>query len=85
MDIEAGFQLDNESILLPQYNVKTDRSPFCSVTYSFLGSDYKVIERYVRDKFGSDMPLISISSFRKSHNLTEIKDMLKDRCSSNKE
>lgn len=77
-DIEAGFLLDNKSILLPQYNIKTDSLPFWSVTYSFLGSDYKIIERYVKDRFGSDMPLISISAFRKSHNLTEIKDFLKD-------
>ena len=83
-DIEAGFLLDNKSILLPPYNIKTDSLPFWSVTYSFLGSDYKVVERYVKGKFGSDMPLISISSFQKSHNLTEIKDFLKDRCYSNK-
>ncbi len=79
MDIEAGFYLDNKTVLLPQYNAKTDGIPFWSATYSFLGSDYKVVERYVKGKFGSDMPLISISSFRKSHNVTEIKDFLKDR------
>lgn len=79
MDIEAGFLLDDKSILLPQYNIKTNRIPFWGVTYSFLGSDYKIVERYVKGKFGSDTPLISISSFRKSHNVTEIKDFLKDR------
>lgn len=84
MDIEAGFHLDDKSILLPQYNFKNDRDSFWSVTYSFLGSDYKVVERYVKSKFGSDMPLISISSFQKSHNLTEIKDLLKDKCCSSK-
>jgi hypothetical protein len=73
VDTEACFQLeDDNSKLMPKYNNRTNTVPFWCITHSFLGSDYKVIERYVHNQFGSDIPVISISSFRKSHSVADI-------------
>lgn len=78
-DIQAGFFLDREGDIFPKYEEKTNVLPFWCVTYSFLGSDYQQFGRYVKNRFGSDIPLISISSFKKSHGAEDIKIILNDR------
>ncbi|MCK5145251.1 B12-binding domain-containing radical SAM protein [bacterium] len=79
IDTEAGFNLESKDDLLIRYNEKTSAPPFWCVTYSFLGSDFDVIERQVKNRFGGDSPLISISSFQKSHTKADIHRILKDQ------
>jgi len=78
-DTQAGFLLDGEGDIFAKYKEKTNVLPFWCVTYSFLGSDYQLFDRYVKDRFDSDMPLISISSFKKSHGVEDINNFLNDR------
>ena len=48
-------------------------------TCSFLSADFRVTERHVQNQFGGDIPLISISSFRRSHSMTDINKVMKDK------
>ena len=71
-DAETGFQLEEDGIeLLPIYNDKI--VPFWCVTHSFLGADFAIIEKYAKKRFHEEMPLISISSFKRSHSVEDIK------------
>lgn len=80
IDTEAGFHLEGEGdLLLPQYDDKTDTIPFWCITHSFLGADFRVIERHVQKRFAGDVPLISISSFRRSHSTADINRFMKDK------
>jgi len=80
IDMEAGFHIEDDiDILFPQYNDKTNMIPFRCVTHSFLGADFRVIERHVQKRFGGDIPLISISSFRRSHSMADINRFIKDK------
>lgn len=73
VETESGFSID--SILKDmRYDDNNNNRPLLCVTHSFLGSDFKVIERYIKKKFGN-IPLISISSFRRSHSVEDIKNI----------
>lgn len=80
IDKEAGFCLEkNIDTSFYQYDEKINKIPSLCITYSFLGADFRVIERYVQKLFGKDIPLISISSFQRGHSISDIKRLIKDR------
>jgi anaerobic magnesium-protoporphyrin IX monomethyl ester cyclase len=76
IDGQAGFQLDNDDDLIPAFKGEGTDRPFWCITYSFRGADFKVIERYAAERFGTDVPVLSLSSFQKSHSAAEIKTIL---------
>ncbi len=78
MDEEAGFVLEDSEIRIPMYNRREDNVPLCCATYSFIGSDYATVQRYLEMQFEEGMPLISISSFRRSHSAAEIRSILNE-------
>lgn len=78
-DTGAGFQLESEREFFVEYDLINGKLPFWCITYSFLGSDYKVLERYVRSRFGENMLLISLSSFRKSHTVEDVAKFFRER------
>jgi len=74
IDKDAGFYV-NENL-----NPSKVTKPFWFVTYAFLnGTDFKNLEKYIEKKYNpenneyyNNIPLISISSFKKSHSVKDI-------------
>lgn len=73
VDKESGFYLDDTIFF--ENNENINKKPLLSVTYLFLGSDFKLIEQYAKNNLNT--PLISVSSFKKSHSTENINEIIK--------
>ena len=78
LDEEIGFQIDDTEITLPRCRPEELPHLVWAATYAFLGADYKVIETTLSRYLGRTVPLISVSSFKKSHSVEEIHALKED-------
>lgn len=76
LDEDIGFKLDDDpDIALPKCRPEELSHLVWAATYAFLGADYKVIETALSRYLGRTVPLVSVSSFKKSHSLEDIQAM----------
>lgn len=67
-----GFQLDDPEITLKSCAPEVLPQLAWGATHAFLGADYNAFEKTLFRQLGRTIPLISVSSFTKSHSSEEI-------------
>ncbi len=78
IDEDSGFRVDDK---FKKYN--NNSIPYWFVTYSFLsGNDFKAVNEYILNKYtpnknvsNKKIPLISISSFKRTNTIEDIKNL----------